>query len=95
MSLLENYQQKFEAKMESWKADLDKLKAKASEAEADQKIKYHEEIKQLKSRMDEAGKAFQNLKNAGSEAWDKARKDFESAWTELTSTDRAHAGTHR
>ena len=84
MSNLENYKQKFEAQFESWKADLDKLKAKAKGAEADQKIEYSEEIKAMEEKLKKAEKELKKFSDAGEQAWDTFKKDFELGWNNLS-----------
>jgi hypothetical protein len=84
MSNLENYKQKFEAQFEAWKADLEKLKAKAKNAEADQKIKYANEIKVMENRLHKAEKELKKLSGAGEDAWKTFKRDFELAWNNLS-----------
>jgi len=84
MSNFENYKQKFEAQLDAWNADLEKLKAKAKNAEADQKIKYSDEIELMEQKLAKAQKEMKKLNNAGEEAWERFKNDFELAWNNLS-----------
>ena len=44
MSIKKAYEKKFEAQLNEWKTEIDKLKAKVEKAEADAQITYHKQI---------------------------------------------------
>ena len=52
----ELYQQKMQARLDEWKADVDKLKAKASGSSADVQLDMNRQIKALERNIEE-GKA--------------------------------------
>ena len=90
MSLKEAYVEKLKAQLDEWSADIDKLEAKAKNAEADLRIKYDQELQQLKAKKQEAKvklaelidsseEAWQELKIGGEQAWEVIRKAFEEA----------------
>lgn len=92
MSKIDNYKQKFEAQLDSWNADLDKLKAKAKNAEADKKIEYADEIEAMERRLQKAEKELRNFSNASEDAWETFKKDFEIAWNNLS---KEHEPAHQ
>jgi peptidoglycan hydrolase CwlO-like protein len=81
----ELYQQKAQAQLDGWKAELDKLKSKASAASADAQLELNETIRELQPEI-EAGQAkLAELENAGEEAWESIKEGIESAWSSLRS----------
>ena len=82
----ELYQQKAQAQLDGWKAELDKLKSKASAASADAQLELNEKIRELQPEI-EAGQAkLTELESAGEEAWESLKSDMESAWASLEAT---------
>jgi len=58
MELKDAYQDKMNARLREWQAKIDALKARADQAEAEQKINYYEEIETLRTKQQ---KVQQNL----------------------------------
>ncbi len=85
------YEQKLKAKMDEWNAEIDKLTAKASQAEADAKIEYDKELQKLRSRRDELKQKMEALRQAGEGAWEDVKSGLESAWKELDEDLRSAA----
>ena len=63
----ELYEQKKQAQLDEWKADLDKLKAKASGASADAQLEMNKQIKALESKIEEGKAKLSELAKAGLE----------------------------
>lgn len=85
------YQQKMQARLDEWKADLDKLKAKASGASADVQLDMNQQISVLERRIDEGKAKLSELAGASEDAWESIKEGVESAWDSLKSgaTDAA------
>ena len=79
------YQRKMQAQLDEWKADVDKLKARASGASADTQLKMNEQIKVLDSKIAEGKAKLSELSRAGEDAWESVREGVESAWDSLKS----------
>ena len=79
----ELYQQKKQAQLDEWKAELDKLKAKASEASADKKIELNKEIERLDSKVEEGKAKLAEIEGASEDAWDSVKDGVESAWDSM------------
>lgn len=86
MSDKELYQQKLQAQLDLWKADIDKLKAKATEATADAKIELHQQIDVLESKLDEGKVKLAEFKDASHDAWESLKDSAESVWTSIKSS---------
>lgn len=77
------YEQKMQAKIDQWRSEMDRLKAKASEADADARIEYEKQMDNLKEKQKEAAARLNELRDAGSEAWDEMKSGVEKAAREL------------
>ena len=83
MSLKEEYQNKIEAQLNEWKAEIEKLKAKADQAEAETKIKLYEQIEGLRVKQQAAHDKLDSLKAVGENAWEELKAGVESTFDEL------------
>jgi len=81
----ELYQQKMQAQLDEWKADVDKLRARASRAGADTQLKMNAQISALDSNIAEGKARLSELSRAGEDAWESIREGVESAWDVLRS----------
>ena len=77
------YEEKLDAQLKEWSAQIALLKAKADNAKADAKIEYYKTIEALQHKQDEAGTKLHELKNAGDEAWEDLKTGAEKAWEEV------------
>lgn len=77
------YEEKLDAQLEEWNAQIALLKARAGKAKAGAKIEYYKTIEALQHKQDEAGAKLRELKTAGDEAWEDLKKGSEKAWDEV------------
>ena len=77
------YEEKLDAQLKKWNAQIALLKAKAKNAKADAKIQYLETISALEQKRDMAKTKLQELKTAGDEAWDAVKTGAEKVWAEV------------
>lgn len=77
------YRQKLEARLDQWRADIDKLQAKAAEASADTRLEYDEQIKKLRQQQDDARQKLKELDDASGDAWKDLKSGVEKAWDDL------------
>jgi hypothetical protein len=78
--------QKLKAQLDEWKADIDKLKARAKGASIDAQIDLQKMVDALEARVTEAGAKLEELSAAGAEAWDDLKKNVEHTWAGLKSS---------
>lgn len=83
MGMKEAYEQKLQAKLDEWSADIDKLKAKADSAEADLQLEYYKKIEELRSMQETAADKLIELKDAGDDTWEDIKAGVESTWDSL------------
>jgi hypothetical protein len=77
------YEEKLDAQLKEWSAQIALLKAKADNAKADVKIDYYKTIDAVQRKQEEARTKLQELKAAGDEAWEDVKKGAEKAWSEV------------
>ena len=84
MSDRDAYVEKMKAKIDEWSADIKKLQAQAEGAQADARIKYAEQIEEMKKQRDAAEAKMKEAQEASLEAWADMRKGMEAAWDSMT-----------
>jgi len=84
MSKKEAYQQKIEAQLNEWKADIDKLKSRADQANASAQVGLYEQIDELKAKREAVAKKFEELRNASDEAWEDVKSGLDLAKESLS-----------
>lgn len=78
------YIQKFEAQLASWKADIDKLRAKADGASADAKLELLDQLDKLRAKRDEARDRLDEIRRVGEEGFETLKEKGEQAWIDLS-----------
>jgi len=82
------YEEKLDAQLKEWKAQIALLKAKAANAEADVKIDYYKAIDALEHKQDKVRTKLQELKTASDGAWEAVKAGTEKAWDEVKNVFR-------
>ena len=77
------YEEKLDAQLKEWNAQIALLKAKAENTKADAKIDYYKTIEALEHKQDEAKTKLQELKSSGDEAWEAVKGGAEKTWAEV------------
>ena len=88
MNERELYQQKLEAQIDEWQAEIDQLKAKTSGASADAQLDLNKQVDQLQSKVDQGKDKLSELAAASDDAWESVKDGVESAWGSLGSALR-------
>ncbi|MGD2128937.1 MAG: hypothetical protein PVJ33_01230 [Lysobacterales bacterium] len=76
--------EKFSARLDQVQAKIDLLKARAREADADTRIRLKKEIDDIKERRADLEKRVDELKTAGSDAWEDIRNGLDAGWQALS-----------
>jgi hypothetical protein len=74
------YVKKLKAKIDEWNAEIDKLAAKAEQAEADSKIAYHERLDDLRTKRKDMEDKMAALQQAGEGSWQGLKQGLEQSW---------------
>ena len=77
------YEDKLDAQLEEWNAQIALLKARADKAKTEAKIEYYKTIDTLEHNKAEARTKLHELKNASDEAWEDLKTGAEKAWDEV------------
>jgi hypothetical protein len=77
------YEEKFDAQLKEWSAEIALLNAKADKTRAEAKIEYYKTIETLQGKQDAARTKLQELKTAGDDAWEDLKTGAENVWTEV------------
>jgi hypothetical protein len=91
MSMKDAYEQKLQAQLDEWSAEIEKLKAKADNAEADTQLEYYKQIEKIRSMQESASNKLVELKDAGDDAWEDLKAGLDSAWDSLGSAVKSAA----
>lgn len=76
----ELYQQKKQAQLDEWKADVGKLKAQASNVSADVQLEFNKQIGMLETKLEEGKVKLSEFAGASESAWESIKEGVESAW---------------
>jgi septal ring factor EnvC (AmiA/AmiB activator) len=85
MTEKELYQQKKQAQLDEWKAEVAKLKAKAAGANADAQLKLKKQIKSLEDKIEQGKSKISEIANASEDSWKSLKEGVESVWDSLKS----------
>ncbi|RLK50430.1 hypothetical protein DFR31_0326 [Alkalispirillum mobile] len=88
MSDKNEYVEKMKARLDEWNADISKLQAKARQAEADAKIRYEEQLRELRKQRDHAEEKLKEVQASSEEAWREMRAGMEKAWDDVSEAFR-------
>lgn len=83
-------------RLDEWNAEIDKLEARARQADADARSDYHRHIESLRSQRDTLRQRLEQLRTSSSAAWEDVLKGTESAAAALREgLDKARARFRR
>ena len=77
------FEEKFDAQLKEWSAEIALLKAKADKAKAEMKIEYYKTLKTLQGKQVVARAKLKELRSAGDDAWEDVKAGAENVWTEI------------
>lgn len=89
MNLKEQFIKKLEQRKVDYEGKINILKAKADRAEAELKIKYYEEIENLRLKQKAAWEKLDGIKSAGEGAFQELKIGVEKAWDDLKTSIEA------
>ena len=80
MTTREAYLEKLKAQLDEWNKDLDGLDRETSKADAKTKIKYEEQIKELRQNVEEAQQTLTKIRDASENTWEDLKQGAETIW---------------
>lgn len=85
MSKKELYEQKMQAQLDEWQAEVDRFNAKASGASAKIQLELNEEINALEGKIKQGKAKLAEVTAASEDAWESIKEGVDSAWDSLKS----------
>lgn len=79
MTSKQAYQDKLEAQLHNWNAQIDLLENRSSETDTDQSAA----MQYLRKKHDAATRELDKLKNAGEDEWQQLQDELDETWTNL------------
>lgn len=79
------FQQKKQAQLDEWKAEVNKFKAKASGASADAQLELNKQIEALEGKIEEGKTKLAEIRVASEDSWESIKEGVESAWDSMRS----------
>ena len=79
------YEEKLDAQLKEWNAEIALLKAKAENSKADARMDYYKIINAFEQKQEKAKTKLQELKTSGDEAWEAVKGGAEKVWAEVKS----------
>lgn len=79
----DRYEEKVEARISQVEARIHQMRAKADEAKAEAKIEYLNQLEKLEESREELRKRFDELRDAGENAWVQFRSGVDEALESL------------
>lgn len=83
MNERELYQQKKQAQLDEWTAEVDRLRAEASGASADAQLELDREIEALEGKIEEGKTKLAEIAEASDDTWESIKDGVESAWDSM------------
>lgn len=78
------YQQKLEAQLNEWQADIDKMKAKMAGASVGAKLELSQHLNMLEGKVEEGKEKMSELSETTDENWEAMKTDIDSFWESIT-----------
>ncbi len=82
----EAYRQKVQAEFDKLTAQIDELKAKAAQAEADTKLQYQSHLENLRVKQEAMQNKLEEFQKSGEAAWEELQSGLEKVWQDLEET---------
>jgi len=89
MSEKSAYEQKAEAKIEEMDAEIQRLRAKAKEQNADARLESENAIDRLKARRDDVAARLEETKSSSGEAWRDVKAGLDRAMDDMRGAFRS------
>jgi len=83
MHLKAIYEKKMQPRLNELKEEIDELRQKADEAEANLELEYFTLLDELQGKLEVANQKFQLLVDANEDDWEDFKSEFETIWDSL------------
>jgi DNA mismatch repair ATPase MutS len=83
MKTKKEYIERLASELKEWSAQIDLLAAKSENAAAQVKLRYAEELDELRAKQQAAAEKIRELEEAGGDAWDTVKATADQVWDDL------------
>ena len=80
MTTRDAYLEKLKSQLDEWGKDIDRLDRETSKADAKAKIKYEEQINELRQNVEEAQQTLTTIRDANENTWEDLKQGAETIW---------------
>lgn len=80
MTSRDEYLAKLKSKLDEWDEDIDRLQAKAGDAQAEVRDQYHKQIERMREMRNDAMARYSEVQDAAADAWEAMAKSTEKVW---------------
>ena len=80
MTTREAYLERLKAQLDEWDKDIEGLDRETSKADTKTKIKYEEQIKDLRQNVEEAQQTLTKIRDGSDNAWEDLKQGAETIW---------------
>ena len=85
METKEAYKNKLKAQLAEWEAQINLFAAKTNNVAADVRVKYAQELDELREKQRKASEKLKELEHASGAAWQEVKLSADQTWDELKS----------
>jgi hypothetical protein len=85
------YEEKYEAQLKEWNAEITLFNARADKAKVEAKIEYYKLIETLQGKQDTARMKLQELRTSDDDVWEDIRTGAENVLSEVTTAFKSVA----
>ena len=89
MMTKEDFKEKIEDQLATWKSAIDRLKVTLEHAEADAKATLHNQMESLTAKRVKAEQILADISVTSQDVWEQVKSGAEKGWSELTRTAKS------
>ncbi|WP_101067953.1 sll1863 family stress response protein [Roseovarius salinarum] len=82
----DDFQERLNAQLDAWRAEIAQLEAKAKEAHGEAQQKYLDQIEDLREYQREAEIKLNEIRATNEAAWQDIKSGYEAAWNEIANS---------
>ncbi|HEX9860593.1 MAG TPA: hypothetical protein VGB23_05265 [Nitrospirota bacterium] len=83
MSTREQYIEKLAAKLKEWDNEIDMLRSRAEQAKADAKVRYREQLVELREQRDKAAVLLDEMHESSGTAWKSVKEKVDRLYADV------------
>ncbi len=85
----DEYVAKMKRQLDEWSADMSAWEANVHEVQADARLKYQQQLGELRAKWQEGEKKLDAVRTAGDDSWEQFKGESENVWGAFKDSARA------